>query len=55
VSKYLWDEQKGKYASEKGINLMIDDEPDYAEAFSTPFLLFKGSKNSNMFKYANKS
>jgi hypothetical protein len=49
LNKELWDRQKGDYAQEVGINLMIDDEPSYADYFKTPFMLFRGDRNNSLF------
>jgi hypothetical protein len=38
----LWDSIKGKYSSEQGLDLHIDDTSDYGAFFTTPFLLYDG-------------
>jgi len=38
----LWDSIKGKYSSEKGLDLHIDDTINYSKYFTTPFLLYDG-------------
>jgi hypothetical protein len=41
----LWDSIKGKYSSEQGLDLHIDDTIDYSKYFTTPFLLYDGKKD----------
>jgi len=42
--KKLWDSQKGIYAKKYNLDLTIDDTIDYAEYFTTPFMLFVKNK-----------
>jgi hypothetical protein len=38
--EYDWNSFKGRYCKEHKIDLAIDDSPEYAEYFETPFLLY---------------
>ncbi len=51
--KELWDIQKALYAKRVGVDLIIDDEVDYAkyfERYNIPVMIMKNFKNKNKFK-----
>jgi len=37
-----WDKVKGQYCKEQGIDLHIDDSPEYGKHFVTPYMQLKG-------------
>ena len=45
VPDCLWDEIKGKYCRDNGIDIHIDDTLQYSKNFSTPFCWYKQKEN----------
>lgn len=41
IDKDLWNETKGKYAEEHGLDITFDDTEIYAEYFRTPFVFVR--------------
>ncbi len=44
VEEDLWNRAKAEYCREHGINIQIDDSPEYGVAFSTPFCHYNSEK-----------
>ena len=45
MDEKLWRRTKGDYAKKVGLDLMFENQPEYAEWFSTPIALMMGVKN----------
>lgn len=41
IDEDLWQQAKGKYAAEHGLDIVFDDTEGYAKHFTTPFLFCK--------------